>query len=317
MTKLQVAVVIPAYRAADRIVDVLKTVPKTVSNIIVIDDACPDESGLLAKKKVKDSRLEVVFHERNLGVGGATVSGMNRALELGANIVVKLDADGQMDPRRIPELLQPILNYEADYVKGNRFHSLESLEKMPRIRIFGNAILSLMSKFSTGYWDITDPTNGFFAIHSDVLRRIHLEKLRKGWFFESDLLFRASLVRAVVLDLPMDSVYGDQSSNLKPIRVIPEFVSRHTVNLFKRIFYNYYLKEWNIVSLELPIGVAFFGYATYLGLNNWLVNSQLGQPTPVGTLFLVAILGIFGLQLLLSAVAYDIQSVPKRVVHDR
>ena len=131
------------------------------------------------------------------------VTGYRAALEDGAAIVVKLDGDGQADPGLIPSLVGPILAGQCDYIKGNRFFNPENLSNMPKVRLLGNAILSFLSKASTGYWSIMDPTNGLTAISVPVLRLLPLEKLPKGYFFETDILFRLNAVRAVVEDFPM------------------------------------------------------------------------------------------------------------------
>jgi glycosyltransferase involved in cell wall biosynthesis len=306
-----VAVVIPSYRVTNHIVDVLQLIGPEVSQIFVVDDACPDNSGEFVKKHSKDKRVKVLKHSENQGVGGAVITGYRAALEAGADIVVKVDGDGQMDPRLIPRLIRPLVDGEADYSKGNRFDSLEDLYEMPRVRIFGNAVLSLWSKLSTGYWSVTDPTNGFTAIHRRVLENIHLDKLRKSYFFESDLLFRLSIVNAVVADIPMKAVYGDEKSHLKIRRVLVEFPWRHTVNLLKRVFYRYYLREWSVASIELPVGIGMLTFGIWFGLVSYIEAASAGRATTAGQETLAAIGIILGVQLLLSFLSYDVQSEPK------
>ncbi len=306
-----VAVVIPSYRVTNHILDVLKLIGPEVSSIFVIDDACPDNSGDFVKKNSKDKRVKVIKHSENQGVGGAVITGYRAALEDGADIIVKVDGDGQMDPRLIPRLISPLVIGEADYSKGNRFDSLEDLYEMPRVRIFGNAVLSLWSKLSTGYWSVTDPTNGFTAIHRRVLEMIHLDKLRKSYFFESDLLFRLSIVNAVVADIPMKAVYGDEESHLKIRKVLIEFPWRHTVNLLKRVFYRYYLREWSVASIELPVGVGMLTFGIWFGLASYIEAASAGRATTAGQVTLAAIGIILGVQLLLSFLSYDVQSEPK------
>jgi glycosyltransferase involved in cell wall biosynthesis len=306
-----VAVVIPSYRVTDHILDVLSKIGPEVSEIFVVDDACPDNSGDFVKKHSKDKRVKVLKHSENQGVGGAVITGYKAALESKADIVVKVDGDGQMDPRLIPRLIAPVVEGEADYSKGNRFDSLEDLFEMPKIRILGNAILSLWSKLSTGYWQVTDPTNGFTAIHRRVLEAITLDKLRKSYFFESDLLFRLSIVNAVVADVPMRAVYGEEKSHLRIRKVLVEFPYRHTVNLLKRIFYRYYLREWSIASIELPVGLGLTIFGTWFGLASYYAASAAGQATTAGQVTLSAVAIILGVQLLLSFLAYDVQSEPR------
>ena len=310
-----VCVVIPAYKAQREILGVLDQIPEIVTRIIVVDDACPNATGELVQEKCKDKRVEVVFNKENLGVGGAMVVGYRKALEQNHQIIVKLDGDGQMDPTRIPKLIGPIIRGQADYAKGNRFDSLEDLEQMPKIRIFGNAVLSLMNKVSSGYWQITDPTNGFTAIHRKVLERIHLGKLRKGWFFESDMLFRLAIIKAVVADVPMRASYGLEKSNLNIRKVVFEFPTRYLINNFKRIFYLYYLREWSAASLEFPAGLILSFSGLLAGINFWMQGISTGTPATAGQVMLSAVPLILGFQLILAFVSSDISTEPSRPRH--
>jgi glycosyltransferase involved in cell wall biosynthesis len=149
---VRIAVVIPAYRVADTIKKVILSIPDAVDYIIAVDDACPDRSGEKAEKTERRN-LVVIHHERNQGVGGALVTGYKKALELGCEIVVKIDGDGQMDPKYMGNLVGPLIQDEADYAKGNRFQDLKALKTMPKIRLFGNSVLSFMVKhrFSQGF----------------------------------------------------------------------------------------------------------------------------------------------------------------------
>src|SRR5262249_27880450 len=170
-----IAAVIPCFRVKRHILEVLAAVPPAVERIYVVDDACPEGTGDLVESAVLDPRVRVLRHVENQGVGAATLTGYRTALADGARVVVRLDADGQMDPALIPRLVAPILDGEADYAKGNRFFELEGLRAMPRLRLAGNSLLSFASKLSSGYWNVFDPTNGFTAIHAEVLRRVPLE----------------------------------------------------------------------------------------------------------------------------------------------
>lgn len=308
----KLAVVVPAYKVADSIVDVVKSLIPFADYIFVVDDGCPQDSGKLVQQKVKSGKVKVLFNPQNQGVGGAMVTGFREALKTEAEIIVKVDGDGQMESADIPALVRPIIQQRADFTKGNRFDSIEDLEQMPKVRIFGNAVLSLMSKISTGYWRITDPTNGFFAVHHSVLRKVHLDKLRKNYFFESDLLFRLSLIRAVVQDVALPARYGNEKSNLKIRRVILEFPIRHLVNYIKRVFYLYYLREWSVSSLELPAGIILFFWGLIFGIIRWVESAQTGTAATVGSVMLSAVPLILGFQLILAFVSYDVSAEPKK-----
>ena len=308
---MKIAVVIPCYRVTDHILEVIAGIGPEVSEIYVVDDACPDGSGKFVQDQSKDMRLSFIFHEENQGVGGAVISGYKAAYADGADVVVKIDGDGQMDPSLISAIAKPVLEGSADYSKGDRFDSLENLFGMPKVRIFGNAVLSLWAKFSTGYWSMTDPTNGFTAIHRRALGAMNLDKIRKSYFFESDILFRLNIANCVVADVPMAALYGSEKSNMSILKVMFEFPWRHTVNLWKRIFYRYYLREWNVGSFELPLGVFLLVFGAWFGLSSFLNASAAGVATTAGQVTGSAVALILGVQLLLSFLSYDVQSEPR------
>ena len=207
----RVAVIVPAYKVREQILDVVAGVPLFVSMIYVVDDACPQGTGKWVRENCCDPRVRVVALQENQGVGGAVMAGYREAMKDGADVLVKMDGDGQMDPAMLPRLLGPLLRGEADYAKGNRFYDLAEIQRMPRMRLLGNAVLSFMNKLSSGYWDLFDPTNGYTALHAPVARNLHLDKISRRKFIDSDMLFRLNISRAVVVDVHMDARYGCES----------------------------------------------------------------------------------------------------------
>lgn len=309
---LVVFVVIPCYRVTNHILEVIAKIGAEVTGIIVVDDCCPDGSGNFIEKNCPDSRVVVLRNPQNLGVGGAVLTGYRAAIEAGAKVIVKIDGDGQMDPRLIPLFIAPILAREADYTKGNRFYDLEGIRSMPKVRLFGNAVLSFMTKLSSGYWNLFDPTNGYTAIHADVARHLPFEKISRRYFFETDMLFRLNTLRAVVLDVPMEAQYGDEVSGLKISKILSEFFFKHVCNFSKRIFYNYYLRDMSLASIELPLGLLLLVWGGVFGVLHWIASHQEGVTTPAGTVMLSAIPILMGSQLILAFLGYDIASVPNR-----
>ncbi|MDP6571909.1 MAG: glycosyltransferase family 2 protein [Rhodospirillales bacterium] len=313
----RVAVVIPCYREVDHIGAVISGIGEGVARIIVVDDACPDHTGDHVRAQCADPRVEVIVHERNTGVGGATLTGYRRALETGADIVVKLDGDGQMDPALIPALIEPIAEGEADYAKGNRFHQLDHITQMPALRIAGNLVLSFACKLSSGYWNIFDPTNGYTAIHAKVAERLPFGKISKGYFFESDMLFRLNLLRAVVADVPMHARYGDERSGLRISRALFEFTAKHWINTAKRILYSYFLRDFNAASVELVLGMVLFGFGVVFGALKWYESSTSGVVTTAGTVFIAALPIILGSQMLIAFLDFDTRNIPAAPIHRR
>ena len=311
----RIAVVIPCYNVAQEIIGVLERIGPECSQIYVIDDACPQHSGDVVEARCSDPRVSVIRHVQNQGVGGAVMTGYRAAIAAGASVIVKIDGDGQMTPDLLPSFVGPILAGQADYTKGNRFYDLSNITRMPTLRIVGNAALSFMAKLSSGYWDLFDPTNGYTAIHANVARHLPLDKISKGYFFETDLLFRLNTIRAVVIDIPMSAEYGDEVSNLKVSRVLGEFLSKHATNVAKRVFYNYFLRDFSVASLELILGIVLLAFGLAYGVTSWLASYRTGVPATTGTVILSALPVLAGIQLLIAFVSFDMASIPKRAIH--
>ena len=307
-----IAVVIPCFKVTKHILGVISCIGEEVDHIYVVDDACPENTGELVLGACQDPRIKVIFSQKNQGVGGAVMLGYRAAIDAGDDIIIKLDGDGQMDPNLIGNFIEPILLGFADYTKGNRFFNLEEISAMPKIRLFGNAGLSFLTKISSGYWDLFDPTNGYTAIRSSVASNLPFKKISQRYFFETDMLFRLNIARAVVVDVPMNARYGDEISNLKISKVIGEFFIKNIKNFFKRIFYNYYLRDISIASLELPIGLFLLIFGSVFGVSNWISSARAGVATSAGTVMIVGMSLIMGLQLVLAFFAYDISTVPRR-----
>lgn len=312
-----IAVVIPCYRVTSHILDVIARIGPEVTRIYVVDDQCPEHSGDYVEQHNHDARVSILRNPRNLGVGGAVMSGYRAAIADGMTVIVKIDGDGQMDPALIAQFVGPILADEADYTKGNRFFHLDEIHQMPAMRLFGNTVLSLMTKLSSGYWNLFDPTNGYTAIHADVARHLPMEKISYRYFFETDMLFRLNLQRAVVVDVPMDAHYGDEVSNLKISKILGEFLVKHARNFGKRLFYNYYLRDLMLASIQLPLGVLLAVFGIIYGGWHWYLSSSAHVATAPGTVMLSALPLLMGVQLILAFLAYDITAVPVRPVHKK
>lgn len=310
-----VAVVIPCYRESGRVLDVLATIGDEVKHILVVDDACPEKTGEVVRSRCTDKRVEVLTHEKNAGVGAATLTGYQRAIEIGAEIIVKLDGDGQMSPALIPQLIAPIVEGRADYVKGNRFLHPDGPRQMPLVRLLGNVGLSFLSKVSTGYWDIFDPTNGLTAIHAKVATRLPVDLIAKRYFFESDLLFRLNLMRAVVLDLPMTARYADEQSGIRVWQAFFEFAAKNSRNALKRILISYFVRDVSIFSIELVVGKLMILFGVVFGGIEWYASATTGVPATAGTVILAALPIIVGMQMVLSFLSYDIRNVPRTPIH--
>ncbi len=317
---LRIGVVIPCFRTKQHILNVLREIPDQVDRIYVVDDACPEQTGLVVSaalmQLVSKDRIVIITHTKNQGVGGAVISGYRAAISDAMDVVVKIDGDGQMDPSILPLFISPIAERRADYTKGNRFFELESLRDMPSLRLFGNSALSLINKFTSGYWDVMDPTNGYTAIHTKVLKRIPLDKLAARYFFESDMLFRLGTLRAAVVDVPMVARYADEKSGLRIGKVLLDFPGKYVLRFLKRVFYNYLLRDFNAGTVQLLLGAIMFMIGVVFGVWHWIDSISTGVVATSGTVMLAALPILLGGHLLIGALNYDISNVPRRCVYE-
>ncbi len=312
-----IAVVIPCYKVRKQILSVLTKIGDEVTHIFVVDDLCPEKSGNFVKEHCTDPRVSVVYHKKNLGVGGATMTGFKHAIASGVDIIVKVDGDGQMDPELIPHFVFPVLSGIADYAKGNRFYSLDGFSSMPLVRKFGNLGLSFFTKLSSGYWHIFDPTNGYFAIHASVAALLDFNKIDRRYFFESDILFRLNLIDAVVCDVPMQARYGDEHSSLNIMKALPEFLFKNLKNIFRRIFYNYFLRDFSPASLALVVGSFLVVFGAIFGAEHWFISLKTHVVASSGTVMLAAFPLIIGIVLLISFLNFDLLRRNSMPLHKR
>jgi len=310
--KFNLAVVIPAYHVADTIEAVIGELPDYLRHIIIVDDASSDNTSELVRVLAnRDKRIVLIRNAHNQGVGSAMVTGFRKALELGVQVVVKIDGDHQMDPAHIPALVMPLLEGRADYAKGNRFRDFESLRHMPLVRRIGNLGLSFLTKAATGYWNCFDPTNGYFAIRAEMLAQLPLKRIDRGYFFETSMLANLYLQDAFILDVPIPARYRGERSSLSIRRVLIEFPVKLMVTLIRRLLLRYFLFDFSMVSVYLLTGIPLILFGLIFGSVKWIQYYQLGVPAPTGTVILPTLALILGIQILLSAIEIDMNAAPK------
>jgi dolichol-phosphate mannosyltransferase len=307
----RIVAVIPCYRVEKEIQSVMEAVPSYIKHIVVVDDASPDSTAdLVATSAKHDDRILLIRHSSNQGVGGAMITGYRKALEMGAQIIVKIDGDGQMDMNRLPELLKPLIEDRADYTKGNRFRDFKSLQKMPLIRRIGNMGLAFLSKAATGYWNLFDPTNGFSAIRSEALTQLPLDRIDRTYYFETSMLANLYLIGAVVKDLPMPARYQGEASSLSIQRVLFEFPFKLIVTLVHRLVLKNFIYDFSMASIYLLTGLPLLIFGLTFGTYKWIQYASIQVPAPTGTVMLPTLSVLLGIQLLLSAIEIDLRSVP-------
>ena len=306
----RITAVLPAYNEARHIGQVIKTLPEFIDHIIVVDDCSKDDTSEAARG-CKEPRLIVLKTPENQGVGGATILGYQKGIELDSQILVKVDGDGQMPAEYLSTLLDALVDQGYDYAKGNRFLAGASLKLMPRHRLFGNIVLTFMTKLASGYWNIFDPQNGYTAIKADALRLIALDDLHKRYFFENDMLIHLNFFGFRVKDVAIPARYGDEESDLNPLKVGLTFPILLLARFFHRIYQKYVLRDFSPIALFLFSGLILFTWGMGFGMYLWIESALTGIATPTGTIMLALLPLILGFQLLLQAIVLDIQETPK------
>ena len=309
----RIAIVIPAFNVASHIAGVLKGVPDFVDDIIVVEDAGTDETAEVVRElSSSEPRLIMTQHASNQGVGGAMVTGFRLALARGADIVVKMDGDGQMDPQFLPALLEPIVSEGYAYTKGNRFLAEEHLRDMPPVRLAGSFALTFLSKLASGYWHLFDPVNGFVAIDAATLRRLPLDRMARRYFFETDMLIHLNVFRARIKDVPIPARYGDERSSMRVSVVLMTFPLSLLKGFWRRIYQRHVLREFSPVAVFWILGSMMLGWGTAFGAFTWARVLWIGIPATTGTVMLSVLPFILGFQLALQAILIEIQESPGR-----
>ena len=303
-----IAAVVPAYNEEAHIVNVIESMPEFVDHIIVVNDCSTDKTSSKASEVV-DPRLTVISHEVNQGVGGAIITGYKHAIAQASDITVVMAGDGQMDPQYLPSLLDPIVSDIADVTKGNRFYSTFSFEGMPRARVFGNIVLSILTKGASGYWHMFDPQNGYVASKVSTLLEIPLDSVVRGYAFENDMLVHLNIVNARVKDVSIPANYGSEVSTLKIGRDGWKILIALTRGFFKRIIWKYVVKSLSPVAILLAIGS--FGVLIGLIFGIWIAIASISTTPTAATVMLAMFPFLAGLQMLLFAMLLDIGEEPK------
>jgi glycosyltransferase involved in cell wall biosynthesis len=307
---LQIMAVVPCYNVEAHIAEVVRTMPDYVHAVILVDDSSQDQTGALVDR-LANQRVHPLHLPCNQGVGSAVLAGFARAAELGADIIVKMDGDGQMDPYHLPMLVEPLVKGKADYAKGNRFWSRSALAQMPIARQIGNAVLSFLTKLASGYWNIFDPTNGYTAIRREVLEFLPVESIHRRYFFESSMLIALGTLAAVVCDVPMPARYGSEESHLRIGNVLFEFPWELARGFVRRVWLRKFLYSLTMEAILGGLGLLLMLAGTIFGVIELVhYNFIRGILAPSGTVMTAALPVLLGFQMIMNALLLDIQSVP-------
>ena len=285
---------------------VVARIPAWVTGIIVVDDASTDDT-LAVAQSLTDSRVTVLHHDHNRGVGGAMVTGYRAALEAGYDVVVKMDADDQMDADELPALVRPIELGMAEYTKGNRFRRTGWPKGMPRTRWFGSVALSFLTKVASGYWHVFDPQCGFTAITAPALARLKLDGIARDYFFENDMLIRLNVIDARVVDVSTAALYGDELSTLRIGRVTWTFPLRLVRRFAWRFIKRHVVNDFGLIAMLTFVGAVFLLFGVVFGAYRWVDSAVSGHVATAGTVMIAVVPIILGAQMLLQALALEVQ----------
>ncbi len=304
---LIIAVAIPCYKVAQHLQKVVAGIPDFVDYILLVDDCSPDNTPTMVESLASSHpRIAPLHHDKNCGVGGAMKTAFRKAMEIGVDVVVKLDGDGQMDPTYIAPLVEALT--DADFAKGNRLFDRQMLKRMPAARRMGNMGIGFMVKTASGYWNISDPVNGFFAIRTSTLRQMEFARIADRFFFESSMLIEMHYTGARIHEVSMPAIYGNEKSNLSIGKTLISFPPKLIAAWLRRLHLSYFVFDFNICSLYLLVGLPSFLFGLIFGICQWVHYASLDLPAPTGTIMVAVLPFILGFQMLLAAAQYDISS---------
>ena len=301
-----IAVVIPCYNVEKQIKDVISSIPEYVDYIIAVNDCSPDGTqGVLENLQSVEPRLTVLRHDVNKGVGGAMITGFQTCVERNIDIVVKIDGDGQMDPAMMPKLINAVTDGKYDFAKGDRVRNRKMLEKMPAVRRFGNLSLTFLTRIASGYWKLSDPTNGYLCITLPTLQALDMQRLSSRFFFESSLIIELYYTGARIKDVQMPAIYGNEKSNLSIWKILLTFPPKLLKAYLHRLRMQYFVDDFNISSVYLLFGLPLLLFGVIFGIVKWVHYASIGLPAPTGTIIISLITITMGFQLLLSFTQND------------
>lgn len=307
----RIAVVVPAYNEETLIDTTLAGIPDYVDLVIAVDDASTDRTAEIVRKFAgSHGRVSILVHLKNQGVGATVVDGYRAAVDQGSDIAVVMAGDNQMDPCYLPALLGKIIDEHFDAAKGNRFmSSSRALSQMPRYRQLGNILLTLLTKAASGYWSLFDSQNGYYAISTNTLRRLDLNRAAHRYDFENSLLIQLNIIGARVSDVAIPARYGEEVSGIRLWRVAPRLLLTLSIGFFQRIYRKYFVYNFHPIALFIFGGILLMSGAAVFGV--WAAVESFGDDAASpGTVMLAVLPFLMGFQLLLAGLVLDIVSEP-------
>lgn len=303
-----IGVSVPSYNEEKLVGRVITTMPEFVDRIIVVDDCSRDNTAQVAQalQQQTGERLILIRHETNQGVGGAVLSGHRRGFQEGMDVMVVMAGDAQMSPDDLPAILDPVVEGRADYAKGNRFFNREAWTKMPRLRFFGNAGLSMLTKIVSGYWHVSDPQSGYTALSRQAFERLDLGNIRRGYHFENDMLIHMNVASLRVVDVPIQAVYGvGEKSGIRHLWAVFSFSWYLAGRFFWRLVEKYVIRDFHPLVFFYLFGILLAPLGFLFGAYLVLYRLISGLPVQATSALFAVLLFISGMQFLLFAMGFD------------
>lgn len=305
-----IVAVIPAHNEETQIARVVETMPDYVDHIVIVDDCSPDRTSEVVQSLIDrgQSRVVLIRHEVNQGVGGAIATGYKWTRDHGHDVAVVMAGDGQMDPRDLPAILDPVVEDRADYSKANRLFTGEAYKKIPKIRYFGNSVLSLLTKIASGYWHIADSQAGYAAINKRALQRIDWDRMYKRYGQPNDILVKLNVYDFRVTDVPTEPVYGvGERSGIK-IRKVIFTIGWLIVRLFFwRLKEKYIIRDFHPLVFFYLLGLGLAGISGTFFIRLLVLWAHYGH-VPEITFLVWMFTGTLSLQSLFFAMWFDMES---------
>ena len=261
-----VCTVVPAYNEEHLIGRVIETMPEYVDKIIVVDDKSTDKTAEVVKSyaEKQPERVILIEHQENAGVGGAIATGYKWARENKMDATVVMAGDAQMDPEDLPGLLEPVVNGQIDYAKGNRLFTGNAWNLIPKVRYLGNSFLSLLTKIASGYWHVADSQTGYTVINLKALELIDIDKIYKRYGMPNDLLVKLNIFNLKVRDIPIKPVYNvGEKSGIKIHHIVPKLSWLLLKCFLYRMKEKYIIRDFHPLIFFYALGFGF-GLLTFL-----------------------------------------------------
>lgn len=304
-----IAVVVPAYNEEKQIAGVIDSMPEWVDHIVIVDDQSKDRTVDVVRNYVSD-RVVLLEHAVNQGVGGAIATGYCWARDHAIDLAAVMAGDGQMAPEELGRVLDPLVEDQADYCKGNRFFTGKAWDAMPKVRFFGNAGLSLLSKFVSGYWHVSDVPCGYTACNLETLNSIDFDKMYRRYGMPVSMLVLANMENLRVCEVPISPLYNVGEQSKLKVRKVTFTISALLIRLFfQRMWWKYVVRDFHPLVIFYLVGFILSATGGLLCLTllfrNWRIIDFLYSPMPVGWIILAAVALISGLQFILFGSWFD------------